>query len=285
MRVFLDKFAFIFSIFIFSIFTAVYGFIVYNNDIEPLKIGVYELTNETQDKTVRFVSMSHIGRGEFYESVYKELEKAKDEGFVLFYEGIFEGSEENLNKFNSLLGLPEKPDENFYAKMSKIFGLSSQNTKQYVEIFGENAYRTDLGLDYLMEQYNALPNQLTKNFEGMEDISTDVVKNFEKFEKLPEKQKKITSFILRTSLNFILKKNFVSEVKLGLGNEAISEIVINLRNENLADEVRTSEHKKIIVIYGGLHYEGFLENLQAKSNSPRQEKLIKYNYPIFAKKY
>jgi hypothetical protein len=48
----------------------------------------------------------------------------------------------------------------------------------------------------------------------MEDISTDVVKNFEKFEKLPEKQKKITSFILRTSLNFILKKNFVSEVKL-----------------------------------------------------------------------
>jgi hypothetical protein len=63
---------------------AIVSFLVVQNELFPAKLPLYTLTNG--EKTLYFQTMSHIGSEAFYQQVQKNIEKAKQEGAVLFYE-------------------------------------------------------------------------------------------------------------------------------------------------------------------------------------------------------
>jgi len=86
----------------FSLIIICFGFFCYyQNTINPAKFPLYEISNG--EKTVLFQTMSHIASPEFCKEVQKEIYTAKNNGYVLFYEGVKPGKPENQIAFEKLL--------------------------------------------------------------------------------------------------------------------------------------------------------------------------------------
>jgi len=279
---YLDKFALWYSIFVLIFITGVYSFVKYNNDINPAKTWIYEIYNADQDKTVRYISMSHIARKEFYEEVKAELKKASDEWFVLFAEWVRPWTEENLQKFYDIMWI--ELNNNFYKNLSKVYWLYPQDNGELVAIFWTNFYNIDLSVDDIVEWYEKLPQEIKDKAWELSDVTTDIAKNFsQEMEKLSDKQRNIIAVISRSIINFAFKM-IEDEPALWEKEWAINKLILEWRNKILAESITASNHKKIVVTYGSLHYKWTLELLQKKSNNAWEEKLIKYLYPISVKK-
>ena len=59
-------------------------FFIYHNELRPIKMTQYTLTNDK--KTVTFQTMSHIANPHFYKQIVGDIIEAKTNDFVLYYE-------------------------------------------------------------------------------------------------------------------------------------------------------------------------------------------------------
>ena len=98
-------------------------FTYYTNEISPAKMPTYYLTNG--EKQLIFQSMSHIGTKNFYDSVIENIREAKQEGYVLYYEWVRPWTVENIEKFNTAIGI--EFDEDLYKNFSKLYWVVNQN--------------------------------------------------------------------------------------------------------------------------------------------------------------
>jgi hypothetical protein len=60
------------------------SFAFYQNEISPANMPLYVISNGK--KEVYFQAMVHIGSQSFYKQVEQEIQQAKRQGFVLFFE-------------------------------------------------------------------------------------------------------------------------------------------------------------------------------------------------------
>jgi len=227
-------------------------FTYYQNQINPAKMPLYTLTNDI--KTIQFQWMSHIASSQFYTWVQAAIWVAKKENFVLFFEWVRPGSEENLEKFNQAIWVDFNPS--LYENFSKLYWVTHQNNEDFLWILNDNDFNIDLDIDTIMSLYN---KKIDKNSISLEetnievpDVSTDII---EILTEMSDKQLAINAII----------SNF--------GNQDLFAVILDDRNTHLVENINQSEYNKIIVIYGLMHFEWVFDLLQSEDENWRIERI------------
>ncbi len=103
--------------------------------------------------------MSHIASPSFYRQVQKNIATAKNDGYVLFYEGVRAGTPENMEDFNEALGIDMTPT--LYTSISELYGITAQNNDDFLGIVNDNDENVDLSIDEIMDLYKKSGVQIT----------------------------------------------------------------------------------------------------------------------------
>lgn len=200
------------------------------------KVNSYnaEYTDITSGKKkVRFIGMTNIGQPQFFENTKKVLNESKKDGYIIFYENI---SIENM------------PDSSL-RKLRKLLGyIPSQNIMQ-------KQYEALLKKGYVLRNDRELFNleinsSMTVDLSGLELIS-----EYEKRFGLIKLSKKDNSLPLSTSLPLIMMQ------------PNANAIIIDYRNQHLANNINKSNYDKIIVLYDFKHLNGVAAELNKTDKS------------------
>ncbi len=267
--------AFLKSIGCISIITVwiIGSFAYYQNEVSPASMPEYTLSNG--EKTIIFQTMSHIGSVWFYETVWNNLTLAKQKGFVYFYEWVRPGTVENTQWFNDAIGI--QFDAELYKNFSKLYGVVAQDNSKYFGLINNQDYNIDLSIDDIMKEYNKTAAPITESTAPPIDINTEIISILS---ELRENELKILRYINRSILNFMIKNDRIQELITDtFANPKLFAIILDDRNHVLSQAIESSEHNKIYITYGLLHFDGVLELLQ--NNDPNWKIIsTQYLYPI-----
>lgn len=178
-------------------------------------------------KQLRFVELIPIGQPQFYENVKRLISESEQEGYVLFYENIsFENmNDTNLRKLRRIVGFI--PMESVYEPQMKTF-----ITKGYV----------------------AQPNELFRNLGSTPDLNADVTG-----EELVTEYENRFGAIEITEKDWTVPLSKKAPKLLPLENR--KAVVLDYRNQKLANRIDEFSSEKIVVIYGYKHLEGLVYEL------------------------
>lgn len=259
-------FLFYYSIIILIFTSFIASFSYYYNEKSPAFLKEYTLTN--WEKTLVFQEMMHIWWNNFYENISKNLKKYKDQDFVHFFEWVRPGSEENKKEFDKAIWF--EFDETLYPNISKLLKIEFQDYKKIIWELSEKDINIDLSIDEIMEEYKKLENISEKNSE-IKDISKEI-QNL--INSLNQREIDLIAYIWQASLNFMLssEENMKNMMEAG-ETQKIMSVILDKRDKNLAENILKSEHKKIYVTYGALHFPWVLKYLQEKDKNWKIEKI------------
>jgi len=180
-----------------------------------------------------FIPMSHVGTRSFYADVKHKISKAKRDGYVLFYE---HSSAKHANKITLLKArkmIGKLPDEDAYRKLVKELddpSLMAQPNNAFLNIVNRLDFNVDLSIGQIVALYEQKYGEIT-----------------------------LTSTDYNTPIN--------QEIKNPLPRNRLQDIILNQRNQHLADAVEASRYKKIIIIYGRDHQDGLLRALKQRNKN------------------
>lgn len=214
-----------------------------NAGIFEEKVELRKISNNY--KNLIFIGMHHIGRKEFYNDVANKIDSLQRQGFVVYYE--------KLKKNNVIDSIS---NDVYKKKFRKMIGLTT--TKYYDTINkvigGKLKYKGNYKLT------NQFPyNKLHINMETAKNIDvklSDLIKGFEfKYGAIAlddcDKQTKSDSSVYDCDR---IDNKSAQIFK--------NEFIIAFRNKNLANAIMNSTKRKIVVIYGKIHFEGLKTELQ-----------------------
>ncbi len=252
-QIFLYKISF-FMIFCFWI---IWSFAYYQNEISPAKMPFYTINNGK--KTIKFQAMIHIGTENFYKSVQKNIKKSKENGYVLFFEGVKPWKEENMKKFDEALGVNFTP--NLYKNFSRLYGLTFQDNSELLWLVNNYDFNIDLSIDEIIKLYEKLPKEGAKNIPSeIQDVDALVL---EELSQLNEKQLQVLVYINQAIMNFIIKNDKLQAGVLAIfWNSNLFEVILNKRNELLISEIQKSKYDKIFITYWLLHFKWIFDKLK-----------------------
>ena len=224
-----------------------------------------EYTLSNGEKTLQFQTMIHIANPDFYEQVRANIENAKKEGAVYYFEWVKPGSKENQEKFNKALGV--EFNEDLYRNMSKVYGVVAQDNMLFLNQVNDLDFNVDVSLDEIVSEYEKLQSGSTTehHIQPPVDISNQIV---EELAGRSEKELALINYINQGLLNFISKSDALQKVIAdNFANQELFHVILNHRNEVVADEIINSDHKYIYATYGELHFNWILKIL--KEHDPK----------------
>lgn len=251
-----------------SLFTLfLWLFFYYQNNILPAKLPIHTLSNGTQ--TIVFQTMSHIGSEDFYQSVIKNIQKNKESGAVLYYEGVWPWSEKNIWDFNTALWINFAPW--LYDNFSKLYGVRAQDNSEFLDIINNLDYNIDLNLDNVMDLYRekiwtgATKKSWLLGDGKVHDLNEEVI---QKLSLLSPKELVVLRYINQGLLNFMIKHESLRNFLISkLANQDIFSVILDDRNTHLTQEILIRKDKKIIILYGLMHFEWVFNLLKQQDNS------------------
>jgi len=191
----------------------------------------------SNDKSVHFINMIHLGQQSFYDNVSKEIENYKKDGYVLFYEWIdYETADTlTLRKTKKVVGMiPSKQGYQNMIEKIKVDGVVFQDNEQFMNHSNSLDFNVDITPQELIHKYEKRHGEIVLSSE---DLNAP----------------------LYEEITFNDNKN-------------VMDIILNHRNKIVAERIQTSKYDKIIVIYGADHQKGILEELQKIDTSWKKEK-------------
>jgi len=199
---------------------------------------VYEIDYYTNgEKTVAFIPMIHFNTPAFYQKVNKDMDSLRKAGYRVFYEG-----------------LDISPDIDSVAKMTILKKFRKATGVVFVKIDSSNAHPF----------HNIkLTNQSTTNIGINEklDLLTDM-----KIDSLIGLYERDKGKIILSDCD--LKTDLKDKYKCGKARKSARELLIlNYRNQYLADKIIKSKSDKILVVYGMSHEDGVMKNLKKADHS------------------
>ncbi|MDP2090081.1 MAG: hypothetical protein Q8K30_00660 [Candidatus Gracilibacteria bacterium] len=248
------------------------------NEIFPAPMPEYTISDG--NKVIKFQAMSHIGTTNFYNQIVENLTNFKKEGGVYYYEGVKPGSPENLDKFNKAIGI--KFDDDLYKNFSKLYGLTNQDNSIFMGIINNNDYNIDLNMDEIITEYSKIIEQKPKGEKEFQsklpiDANNTIIKTLA---GLNDKELKVLIYINQALLNLIIgNEKLQGFLTNTFTNRDLFEVILGKRNEVLANEIINSNHDKIYITYGLLHFKGVYELLK-EDNNKWQIISISNLYPI-----
>lgn len=246
------------SIFVLVMIGTLWSFAYYQNDVSPATMPTYTISNG--EKTVIFQAMSHIWSQNFYDTVRENILQAKNEGFVYYYEWVRPGSQENEEKFNNALWV--EFDASLYENMSKLYGLVAQDNRYFLWLWDTPDKNVDVSLDEVIEKYESIKSEKNIQREYTQALPVSEVL-FEQLNRLNEREITILRYVNKAMVNMIIKNSGFSDIMIqNFSNQELFAVILNKRDEVLAQEIITSEDQKIITTYGLLHFQWVLDILQ-----------------------
>lgn len=212
---------------------------------------------KSNEKEVVFIPMHHVGTKEFYNSVYKITDSLGKAGYACYYEGLNPIEKDSIEKIR------------IRRKFRKIMGFSLTKSG-YIDTINN----TILGKYKVSDKYINQPKSsalISKNCQSKYniDISSDsLLKRFE----LREYPIVLDSCDYSTSLEEKYNCNSLKDLDRGKYDIFKNEYILEFRNKHLSNYIQNSQERKIIVIYGKAHYEGFFEELKKLDPSWRKQK-------------
>lgn len=224
-----------------------------------------EYTLSNGEKTLQFQTMIHIASPDFYEQVRANIENAKIEGAVYYFEWVKPGSKENQEKFNKALGV--EFNEDLYRNMSKVYGVVAQDNMLFLNQVNDLDFNVDVSLDEIVSEYEKLQSGSTTehHIKPPVDISNQIV---EELAGRSEKELALINYINQGLLNFISKSDALQKVIAdNFANQELFHVILNHRNEVVAEKIINSDHNYIYATYGELHFNWILKIL--KEHDPK----------------
>ncbi len=181
------------------------------------------------EKEVEFVGMVHVARPQFYNAAVDIITKAKENNAVLFYELIDYNINDTLTlrKTQKIVGFI--PTVKNYTKITeKILKkgvLEVQDNNKFLNIVNDKDFRVDYTPQRFVKEYEEKFGEVVLTKEDLSLCLEEMNDN-----KEPEKK--------------------------------VNVILLDHRNQFLAEQVNISKFKKIIIIYGKAHLSGFTEELK-----------------------
>ncbi|WP_330444397.1 hypothetical protein [Flavobacterium sp. C4GT6] len=189
-----------------------------------------------KDKVIVFVEMMHLGKVEFYNDVKSKIDSLENEGYFVFYEGLYLKKSDRVIKENDTIN---------YLKFRKILNLDPLLEYSKVKPLSEYVSKYNL-----IDQPDYTDLGLTPENSQPVDLPVTVLIN--------EFEKEKGSIILndcdyKTPLG---SENYTCETVNSEDKKFfLKEIVENKRNINLVEKIKTTTKKKILILYGKKHYE------------------------------
>ncbi len=211
--------------------------------------GIYDdkqklVTHHYKDKTIVFLPMHHVGTEDFYNDVKYKIDSLKNSGYYFLYErvDVHGKNDTDIRKMRKIFRNPlTKPDFGYKNQFDSIFPnfkykktLIDQPSYELLGLIPENSTKADANLQDVISYYE---NKYGEIKLTNCDFKTSV---FEKYTKCREE-------------NRIPKKQS-------------DDVLINFRNDVVANKIKESSHTKIAIIYGRTHMDGILKALSDESH-------------------
>lgn len=208
--------------------------------------------------------MSHIASESFYTSVRDNIYTAKSDNYVLYYEWVRPGNEENMSAFNDALWIELEPDT--YKNLSTLYGIVAQDNDMFLGLVNDRDYNIDVSIDDIMDKYNQKESSKSSDTPPSPsyNINDEVLG---KLSELGEYELLALRFINQAFLNFIMKNDsFRNGVISMLGNEDIFSVILDDRNKHIVEEINTRTDESIFLIYWLMHFQGVFDLLKNSDN-------------------
>lgn len=257
---FLYRVAWSFAIIILLLWT----FLIYHNELRPATFPLYTVSNG--EKTLKFQTMSHIGSDNFYKNIQENIKYQLGKWYVLFFEGVRPGTDENMKAFNEALGIDFSPT--LYDNFSKFYGLRAQENDMFLWLGPKKDYNIDLDIDEIMKLYRKSTFLQTQENKKEESKSMLIDwKNIEEefialLSKLRPRELLILQYFNTWVLNFFMKQDTLQAFILDKAGSDIFSVILWDRNRFIVKNIIEHPEKNIFALYGKLHFEGVLEELQ-----------------------
>ncbi len=189
-------------------------------------------------RQVVFIPMVHVSRPEFYQDVQERIEAYQSKGYVVYFEGVkaahlgdSAADDELQRKIRKMLGF--RPGLTTYADMLHNAGIFRDRVNQ--------PQPADLGMS---------------SRDAVVDINAaDIVTAYEK--KYGAIRLDSVDRAWRIDTAAMLPRNS------RLGQKEVMDVLVNTRNEYLAQAIHTAPDAQLVIVYGFAHKKGVLEQLKA----------------------
>lgn len=233
-------------------------------ELKPLTVPQATLSNGT--KTVVFQGMMHIGSESFYKSVVYDLEEALTKDYVLYYEGVMPDPEGDAWFSETLAGGGDLSTN--YKSIGSACGLSFQMDYFQLLTFDmrarpERHVNADVTTGDMMREYERLVAadpafaaavEADKAPEGEASESERMGDFFDWVASATPGQRELVGTVCRGFMTYQIGRKD--------DGSALNPIILDFRNQKLADRIVADSHDKIYMTYGAAHLPGPLSDLQ-----------------------
>lgn len=217
-------------------------------DLALKKSGAFDKTTvlqplEYNDKEIVFLNMVHLATKEYYADVTHKIDSLQKDGYFVFYEGLY------LKKSERII---DKNDTITYLKFRKVMGIDPLLEYSKIKPFSDYVDKhqlidqpdyTDLGIT-------------SKNSKAVDLPMTVLISELEKEKGAVELTP--CDFDQKLGSGSYTCDKAASDVRKYM----MEHVVINKRNEHIVQQIKQSDNKKIVIVYGKNHYDGIKEMLQ-----------------------
>ena len=247
------------SIFLAITILLIWTFVVYHNEIRPAKFPLYTISN--WERILKFQTVSHIASPAFYLSIRNSIKEAKSEGYVLLFEWVRAGSEENMEDFNQALGI--NFSDTLYENFSRLYGVTPQDNMMFLWLWETPDINVDMDIDTIMELYRAKKSNDTHSESNWEILQVDD-EIIRLLASLKDRELQILQYINQAMLNFFMKQEWLQWEILQRSGVDIFSVILGERDTYIADFIHESEYEKMFALYGKLHFEWVLRELRIR---------------------
>jgi len=209
--------------------------------------GVFDTTASAKyitngEKEIIFLSMHHIGKEDFYNSIKLRVDSLIKKEFIVFFEAVRAGKvRDSLQK------------DTLYRKGRKITGVDFVTLKSNGGYL-DTAKNSLMGLKIKYKLVNQ-PLDLLSGFDTLKCKNIDA--NF--LQLINACESKYGPVVLDQT---DFEKNTGKKYKPEKNKERKEYFLLEFRNRLIADSILSQHNNKIVLIYGDLHFDGILKNLQ-----------------------
>jgi hypothetical protein len=221
-------------------------------------LGAFENTVQSRyitngEKKIVFMPIHHIGKKIFYDDARRNIDSLMSIGYIVYFENVRMLTTDSLQK------------DTLYRKVRKITGVdfvTTINNKGYIDTINN----TLLGKKSKYIAKYKLINQSKKMFPSFDSTR---VKNVDAdFAQLINACENKYGTILLDKYDYETK--FGEKYKHKRDKELFEFFVSGFRNNIISNSIMNEKNDKIIVVYGGKHFKGILENLKAADKNYKE---------------
>lgn len=233
-----------------------FGFTKYQNEINPVSTPMYIVSN--WEKNLKFQTVMHIWTAKYYSQLLSSLKESKEKWYVLYYEWVVLDDESKADKFNTALWVNFWVS--FYESFSKLYWLDYQDNSIFMEVVNNKDINVDIPISKIIDIYEQKYWEIVYDESKVLNV-TDLM--IQRLASMKEHQLMLLRTVFKSSINFMVKHdNIQSQIVKLLQLNRIIDIILEERNDYLANYILTSEDKNIHVMYGKLHFKWVLQRLQ-----------------------